>query len=97
MDYFYEVYDDVEGLTWYFKSTKALEEFVRRRIVEHQANMEEYMADFENFRRRTRQEKEELSNLVVQGKPGAALGHRRHDHPLATGKKRFLVLGCRRV
>lgn len=50
MDYFYEVYDDVEGFTWYFKSTKTLEEFVRRRIVEHQANMEEYMADFENFR-----------------------------------------------
>lgn len=50
MDYFYEVYDDVEGFTWYFKSTEALEKFVRRKITEHQANMEEYMTKFEKFR-----------------------------------------------
>lgn len=49
MDYFYEVYD-VIGFTWHFKSTEALEKFVRRKITEHQANMEEYMVDFENFR-----------------------------------------------
>lgn len=49
MNYFYEVYDEVDGFTWYFKSTEALEKFVLR-VCEHQANMEEYITKFEQFR-----------------------------------------------
>ena len=50
MDYFYEVYHEVDGFTWYFKSTKALEKFVQRRIYEHKADMKEYITKFEQFR-----------------------------------------------
>lgn len=50
MKYFYEIYDEVDSLTWYFQNTESVEEFVRNKVIELQANVEEYMKDFEIFR-----------------------------------------------
>ncbi len=41
-------------------------ETLKKELAEGTERMKRLQADFENFRRRTRQEKEELSNLVVQ-------------------------------
>ena len=41
-------------------------EAVEKQLSEGVERMKRLQADFENFRRRTRQEKEELSNMVVQ-------------------------------
>lgn len=41
-------------------------EAVKKQLSEGVERMKRLQADFENFRRRTRQEKEELSNMVVQ-------------------------------
>lgn len=41
-------------------------EALKKQLAEGAERMKRLQADFENFRRRTRQEKEELSNLVVQ-------------------------------
>lgn len=41
-------------------------EALKKELAEGTERMKRLQADFENFRRRTRQEKEELSNLVVQ-------------------------------
>ena len=41
-------------------------EALKMQLAEGAERMKRLQADFENFRRRTRQEKEELSNLVVQ-------------------------------
>lgn len=41
-------------------------EALKAQLAEGAERMKRLQADFENFRRRTRQEKEELSNLVVQ-------------------------------
>ena len=41
-------------------------EALKKQLAEGTERMKRLQADFENFRRRTRQEKEELSNLVVQ-------------------------------
>lgn len=41
-------------------------EALKKQMAEGAERMKRLQADFENFRRRTRQEKEELSNLVVQ-------------------------------
>ena len=50
MKYFYKIYDEVDSLTWYFQNTESVEEFVRNKVIELQANVEEYMKDFEIFR-----------------------------------------------
>lgn len=49
-------------------SQEAAEELeaVKKQLSEGVERMKRLQADFENFRRRTRQEKEELSNMVVQ-------------------------------
>lgn len=41
-------------------------EALKQQLAESAERMKRLQADFENFRRRTRQEKEELSNMVVQ-------------------------------
>lgn len=41
-------------------------EALKQQLAESVERMKRLQADFENFRRRTRQEKEELSNMVVQ-------------------------------
>ena len=41
-------------------------EALKKQLAEGAERMKRLQADFENFRRRTRQEKEELSNMVVQ-------------------------------
>ena len=41
-------------------------EALKKQMAEGAERMKRLQADFENFRRRTRQEKEELSNMVVQ-------------------------------
>lgn len=41
-------------------------EALKQQLAEGAERMKRLQADFENFRRRTRQEKEELSNMVVQ-------------------------------
>lgn len=50
------------------KAQEAAEELeaVKKQLSEGVERMKRLQADFENFRRRTRQEKEELSNMVVQ-------------------------------
>lgn len=52
MKYFYEIYDTCGDDTSvkHFQNTKSVEEFVRNKVIELQANMEGYMADFEVFR-----------------------------------------------
>ena len=42
-------------------------EALKMQLAEGAERMKRLQADFENFRRRTRQEKEELSNMVIQG------------------------------
>lgn len=56
-----EASEEVEG-------QEAAEELeaVKKQLSEGVERMKRLQADFENFRRRTRQEKEELSNMVVQ-------------------------------
>ena len=56
-----EAAEEVEG-------QEAAEELeaVKKQLSEGVERMKRLQADFENFRRRTRQEKEELSNMVVQ-------------------------------
>ena len=56
-----EVTEEAEG-------QEAAEELeaVKKQLSEGVERMKRLQADFENFRRRTRQEKEELSNMVVQ-------------------------------
>lgn len=52
MKYFYEIYDTCGDDTSvkYFQNTESVEEFVRNKVIELQANVEEYMKDFEIFR-----------------------------------------------
>ena len=49
------------------KSPEAEIEALNAKLAENAERMKRLQADFENFRRRTRQEKEELSNMVIQG------------------------------
>lgn len=49
------------------KSPEAEIEVLNAKLAENAERMKRLQADFENFRRRTRQEKEELSNMVIQG------------------------------
>lgn len=48
------------------QSPAAEVEALKQQLAEGVERMKRLQADFENFRRRTRQEKEELSNMVVQ-------------------------------
>lgn len=48
------------------KDPAAEVEALKKQMAENAERMKRLQADFENFRRRTRQEKEELSNMVVQ-------------------------------
>ena len=52
MKYFYEIYDTCgdDTSTKYFQNTESVEDFVRNKVNELQANVEEYMKDFEIFR-----------------------------------------------
>lgn len=52
MKYFYEIYDTCgdDASVKYFQNTESVEEFVRNKVIELQANVEEYMKDFEIFR-----------------------------------------------
>lgn len=52
MKYFYEIYDTCGDDTFvkYFQNTESVEDFVRNKVNELQANVEEYMKDFEIFR-----------------------------------------------
>ena len=58
-----EVTEEAEG-----QEAEAAEELeaVKKQLSEGVERMKRLQADFENFRRRTRHEKEELSNMVVQ-------------------------------
>ena len=49
------------------KSPEAEIEALNAKLAENAERMKRLQADFENFRRRTRQEKEEISNMVIQG------------------------------
>ena len=49
------------------KSPEAEIEALNAKLAENAERMKRLQADFENFRRRTRQEKEELYNMVIQG------------------------------
>lgn len=52
MKYFYEIYDTCgdDASVKHFQNTESVEEFVRNKVIELQANVEEYMKDFEIFR-----------------------------------------------
>ena len=52
MKYFYEIYDSCgdDAFIKYFQNTESVEDFVRNKVNELQANVEEYMKDFEIFR-----------------------------------------------
>ena len=52
MKYFYEIYDTCgdDMLVKHFQNTESLEDFVTNKVNELQANVEEYMKDFEIFR-----------------------------------------------
>ena len=52
MKYFYEIYDTCgdDASIKYFQNTESVEDFVRNKVNELQANVEEYMKDFEIFR-----------------------------------------------
>ena len=52
MKYFYEIYDTCgdDIFVKHFQNTESVEDFVRNKVNELQANVEEYMKDFEIFR-----------------------------------------------
>ena len=52
MKYFYEIYDTCgdDMSVKHFQNTESVEDFVRNKVNELQANVEEYMKDFEIFR-----------------------------------------------
>ena len=51
MKYFYEIFDTCgdDMFVKYFKSIESVEDFVRNKVNELQANVEEYIKDFELF------------------------------------------------
>ena len=62
-----EAVEEVEVQEAEEKSPEAEIEALNAKLAENAERMKRLQADFENFRRRTRQEKEELSNMVIQG------------------------------
>lgn len=52
MKYFYEIYDTCgdDMCIKHFQNTESVEDFVRNKVNELQANVEEYIKDFEIFR-----------------------------------------------
>ena len=62
-----EAVEEVEVQEAEEKSPEAEIEALNAKLAENAERMKRLQADFENFRRRTRHENEELSNMVIQG------------------------------